>query len=329
MGSIPIPSSKLMRFAVGAFLSINLFCSFTKYVAIITKIKHRDDLMCTSGIPYELKKTIDKRRSVRSFKSNPLEPEILSRLSEFSETIRAPFACDTKICFFKAEPTKELYKTFEAPVDNVAFLSETDVISIAKTGFVGELVVLLAESLGVSTCWYGHYKLSELEKVMPHLQNNSQISKVPKGYGYSKSITSGIRAICISPLGYYEPKGLRLMDRISKNIFSFKRKEIRELLENPQDVTYLSDDIIYALDLARKAPSAANAQMWRFGFENNYKTITVSMPTGYKHFKWEHPNVDIGICASHIWLALKDRGFAPSVKVYEDNNRAVFSISVH
>jgi len=318
-----------MRFTIGTFLSINLFCSFTKYVAIIREIKPRDDLMCTREIPYDLRKTINKRRSVRSFKSNSLEPEILLKLSEFSKTIRAPFACDTKIRFFKAEPTKELYKTLRAPVDNVAFLSETDVVSIAKTGFVGEFVVLLAESHGVSTCWYGHYKLSELEKLSPHLQNSNQLKEAPNGYGYSKGVTEGVRAICISPLGYYEPNGLRLMDRMSKNVFSFKRKEIKDLLENPRDFTYLSDDIMYTLDLARKAPSAANAQMWRFGFENDYKTITVSMPTGYKHFKWEHPNVDIGICASHIWLALKDRGFAPSVKVYEDNNRAVFSISVH
>jgi hypothetical protein len=50
------------------------------------------------------------------------------------------------------------------------------------------------------------------------------------------------------------------------------------------------------------------------------------MPVGYKHFKWEHPNVDIGICASHIWLGLVDRGFAPSVEVHEDRDRAVFSI---
>jgi nitroreductase len=276
-------------------------------------------------IPFDLSKTINKRRSVRSFKTIPIEPEMLTELSEFFKTVRVPFACDTEIRFFKAEPTKELYKTLQSPIDNVAFLSKTNAVSIAKTGFVGELLILLAESLGISTCWYGHYKLAELERLMPHLQNPNQLKEAPSGYGYSKGVTDGIRAICISPLGYYEPDGLRLMDRITKITFSFKRKETKDLLENPKDLTYLSDDLIYALDLAKKAPSAANAQMWRFGFENDYKNITVSMPVGYKHFKWEHPNVDIGICASHIWLALTDRGFAPSVEVYEDRNRVVFS----
>ncbi len=285
--------------------------------------------MPTIEIPYNLSETINNRRSVRSFKPETLKPETMTRLSDFSKTARSPFDCATEFRFFKAEPTKELYKTLQPPADNVAFLSETNAVSIAKTGFVGELLILLAESLGVSTCWYGHYKLSELERLMPHLQQPSQIKQAPRGYGYSEGVTEGVRAICISPLGYYQSNGIRLMDRISKSAFSFKRKELKELLESPEDLSHLSEDLVYALDLARKAPSAANAQMWRFGFENNYRTITVSMPVGYRHFRWEHPNVDIGICASHVWLGLIDRGFDPAVEVYEDTGRAVFRIKLN
>jgi nitroreductase len=280
-------------------------------------------------VPYNLSETINSRRSARSYKPAPLKPETLAAIAEYAKHVKTPFDCATEIRFFKAQPTKELYKMMQSPPDNVAFLSETDVVSIAKTGFVGELVILLAQSLGVSTCWYGHYKLSELEKVMPHLQNPGQIEEAPSGYGYSKGITEGLRAICISPLGYYESSGLRLMDRITKNMYSFNRKEIKDLLEKPQDETHLSEDLLYALDLARKAPSAANSQMWRFGFEKDYKTVTVAMPAGYKHFKWEHPNVDIGICACHLWLALKERGISHSVDVYEDSERAVFAFKLN
>jgi nitroreductase len=191
----------------------------------------------TIDIPFNLSETINNRRSVRSFKTGPLKPETMARLLEFSETVRLPFDCATELRFFRAEPTKELYKTLQPPVDNVAFLSETDIVSIAKTGFIGELLILLAESLGVSTCWYGHYKLSELERLMPHLQNSGQIKEAPRGYGYSEGVTDGVRAICISPLGYYESNGLRLMDRITKNAYSFKRKELKDLLENPKDFT--------------------------------------------------------------------------------------------
>jgi nitroreductase len=279
-------------------------------------------------IPFEISKTISSRRSVRSFKAVPLDPEVLTRLSEFSKTLQLPFPHGTRIRFFKAEPTNGLYASMRAPIDNVAFMSETDVLSIAKTGFAGELIILMAESLGVSSCWFGHYRLAELERLMPHLQDRRQLEEANRGYGYSKGVTEGIRAICISPLGYYEDRGLRLMDRITSSTFSSKRKAIADLLEESEDLEKLPEGVRHAIDLAGKAPSAANSQMWRFGFEDGFKTINIAMPVGYKHFKWEHPNVDIGICASHIWLGLMDRGYAPSVEVREDRGRAVFSFRI-
>jgi nitroreductase len=216
----------------------------------------------------------------------------------------------------------------KSPPDNVAFMAETDIISISKVGFIGELLILFAVSKGFSTCWYGHYKLSELERLMPHLQTPEQIKESNMGYGYAKGVTTGRRAICISPLGYHESGGLRLIDRFQNKQISFKRKEIKELLVNPDDYEKLSDDVIYALDLGRKAPSAGNAQMWRFAFDETYRTINVAMPEGYRHLKWEHPNVDIGICACHIWLGLIDKGYNPKITVHEESNRAVWRISI-
>jgi hypothetical protein len=162
---------------------------------------------------------------------------------------------------------------------------------------------------------------------MPNLQNTTRYTSA-NGYGYSKGVTDGVRAICISPLGYYESSGLRLMDRLTKNMYSFNRKEIKDLLENPQDEVHLSGDLIYALDLARKAPSAANSQMWRFSFENDYKTVNVAIPVGYKHFKWEHPKWFCYLTHA-LWLALKERGLSPMVNVCENSGRAVFSFKLN
>lgn len=258
----------------------------------------------------------------------PVEEDVMQSLKDFAQSIPVPFEHDVEIRFFNAEPDKTLYTVMKSPPNNAAFMAETDIVSISKTGFVGEIFILFAQSKGLSTCWYGHYKLSELERLMPHLQSAEQLNESNMGYGYSKGVSTGRRVICITPLGYYEDGGLRLMDRITKKTISFKRKEIKELLENPNDYDKLSDDILYALDLGRKAPSAANSQMWRFGFEDDFKTITVAMPVGYKHFKWEHPNVDIGICTSHIWLGLIDKGYNPTVAVNEESGRAVWRLSI-
>ncbi len=279
-------------------------------------------------IPFPIKSTIDSRRSARSYKMTGVEKDVLDTVKDFAKSLSAPFDHNVEIKFFNADPTKTLYLLMASPTVNIAFMAETDIISISKAGFIGELLILFAESKGLSTCWYGHYKLSELERLMPHLQKPEQIKESNAGYGYSKGVTTGRRAICISPLGYYETGGLRLMDRLQNRTSSFKRKEIKELLGNPDDYDKLSDDILYALDLGRKAPSAANSQMWRFGFENSFKTITVAMPVGYKHFKWEHPNVDIGICACHVWLGLIDKGYIPNVTVTEESGRAVWRFSI-
>ncbi len=275
-----------------------------------------------------IKSTIDSRRSARSFKMISVERAVIESIHDFVKSLSVPFEHNVEIKFFNANPTKTLYTTMLSPPDNIAFVADTDIISISKAGFIGELLILFAQSKGLSTCWYGHYKLSELESLMPHLQSMYQLKESNMGYGYSKGVTTGRRVICITPLGYYEYGGLRLMDRITKKTSSFKRKDIKDLLENPNDYDKLSDDVLYALDLGRKAPSAANSQMWKFAFENSYKTITVAMPVGYKHFKWEHPNVDIGICACHIWLGVIDRGYNPSVTVSEDSERAIWRISI-
>ena len=277
---------------------------------------------------FPVKSTIESRRSVRSFKMTPIDDEVFESIKAFAKSMTVPFEHDVEIRFFRAEPTKALYTVMKSPPNNVAFIAETDVVSISKAGFIGEILILYAQSKGISSCWFGHYKLSELERLMPHLQSPDQLKEANMGFGYSKGETKGRRAICISPLGYYEDKGLRLMDRITGKTSSFKRKEVKELLVNPDDYDKLPDDILYALDLGRKSPSAANSQMWRFAFEDNYKTIIVAMPVGYKHFKWEHPNVDIGICASHIWLGLTDKGYNPAVTVNEDSGRAVWRISI-
>ncbi|MGI5998226.1 MAG: nitroreductase family protein [Lutispora sp.] len=279
-------------------------------------------------ISFQIKSTIDSRRSVRSYKMTGVEKDVMDEIKDYAKSIYVPFDHNVEIKFFKSNQTKALYTIMKSPPDNVAFMAETDIISISKVGFIGELLILFAVSKGLSTCWYGHYKLSELERLMPHLQTPEQIKESNMGYGYAKGVTTGRRAICISPLGYHESGGLRLIDRFQNKQISFKRKEIKELLVNPDDYEKLSDDVIYALDLGRKAPSAGNAQMWRFAFDETYRTINVAMPEGYRHLKWEHPNVDIGICACHIWLGLIDKGYNPKITVHEEYNRAVWRISI-
>jgi len=288
---------------------------------IINKMRGEDMLR---NIDWEM--AINQRRSTRSFQMKPVEEDKINLIKSFIKKIEVPFEHSVKIRMFKANPNKKLYTVFSSPPDNAAFITNTDICSISKAGFIGELLILYATSLGLSTCWYGHYSLAELEGVMPHLGDYFKLPN-PK-WGYGKGVVEGERAICITPLGYWMEKGFRLVDRIQTSFFSHKRKPISDLIENDIQVESLPTEILYALELARKAPSGANSQHWRFNISPDYKRISIAKPIGYKHIKWEHPDVDIGICASHFWLGLKMKNIATRVSLREDKDRAIWSFDL-
>ncbi|MCH4887722.1 hypothetical protein EZV73_09065 [Acidaminobacter sp. JC074] len=257
------------------------------------------------------------RRSVRSFLTDPIQSEKKSQLLNFINNLEVPFEHSVQVKLFEASGGKKLYTMFTAPKDNFAIMSETDMVSISKAGFIGELVLLYATDLGISTCWFGHYHLRTLNDLMPHMTPSENDPR----WSYGKGPVDGTRVIAISPLAYHKEKGLRIIDRLQSSMMSHKRKALDELLVGKKD---LSEDIYFALDLARLAPSAGNLQFWRFDVSEDEKLVRVAMPVGYKHPKWEHPNVDIGIAASHIFLGLKERGIDFSVDIKEEEGCAVW-----
>jgi len=270
---------------------------------------------------------INTRRSARSYEMRPVDEPTMSKLTSFAGQMQVPFAHDVQVRFFKAAPGRRLYNNLSAPPpDHAAFMSHTDVLSLSRAGFVGEMLVLYATSLGLATCWFGHYSLAELERVMPHL---GEYAALPKpSWGYGKGEVDGERAICATPLGYWKKEGLRLYDRMTGSLIGYRRKPIGDLLLGGVSESSLPPEVRYALDLARKAPSAANSQFWRFNVSPDFQTVSVAMPVGFRHFKWEHPNLDIGICASHIWLGLRLKGLEPAVRLTEEDGRAVWRFSL-
>jgi len=269
---------------------------------------------------------INIRRSSRSFEMRSVEEEKINLIKSFIKDMKVPFEHNVETRIFKANPDKKLFTVFSSPPDGAAFISETDICSISSSGFVGEMLILYATSLGLATCWYGHYTLAELERIMPHLEENGGLSN-PR-WGYGTGVVQGRRAICITPLGYWNTQGLRFFDRMQQSLISYKRKPVGALLEEGISEETLPSELLYAFDLARKAPSAANSQHWRFGVSADLKIITITMPVGYKHIKWEHPNVDLGICACHFWLGLVMKKIDCKVSVFEEQGRAIWRFDI-
>ncbi len=269
---------------------------------------------------------VNTRHSCRSYQNVPVEAEVMEKLKAFAVSIDLPFEHDFELRFFKSVGRPLANNLKNPPPDCLAFMSRTDLVSIGKTGFAGELFMLYATGLGVNTCWFGHYILPEVECAMPHLGKHA--NDPTPSFGYSKDEVEGIRAICITPLGYWEQKGLRLADRIAGSMMSFKRKPLAELMENGADPEKLPYEIQYALDFARKAPSGGNSQHWRFEVSSDGKTLTIAKPKGYKHFKWEHCDMDVGICACHFWLGLQVQAIPCAVEPVLDGDRVIWRFSL-
>ncbi|MDR2751880.1 MAG: hypothetical protein LBC41_14585 [Clostridiales bacterium] len=265
---------------------------------------------------------IPVRHSVRTFLPDAVDGGAVEQMKGFIDSLELPFQHETESVFFEATPGKGLYNNGVNPASNIAFMSQTDLVSISKTGFVGELAMLYAVSLGLGTCWFGHYKLSELGKYVDGISTKERIKESALGYGYGNHVDVGKRVICCMPYGRADASSKRIIDAIMKKMGA-NRKQVRDLLETPNAA--LPDDIEEILRLASLAPSAGNSQVWRFRYESDSKVLTVAKPIGYRHFKWEHSDVDTGICAAHIWLGLRSKGYEPQVEVKQDADRAFWT----
>lgn len=270
---------------------------------------------------------IPLRKSTRTFTPESLPQEMVDALQQFARNLKTPFPSAARFEFFTAEPGKKLYNNGVNPVHNMAVMAQTDLASISMAGFAGELVMLYAVSLGLSTCWFGHYNLAAVGRYVSGISSPQQIKESTLGYGYGKGIDIGERAVCCMPFGHRNTEAKRLVDFVAgKN--GAKRKPLEELMEQPEALAALPEPLRNALELARLAPSAANSQFWRFGVSADGKTLTVAKSHGYKHFKWEHPDVDIGMCAAHMWLGLLQAGLSPKVEIRPDGDRALWTFTV-
>lgn len=87
-------------------------------------------------VPFPVQETIESRRSTRSYKMVAPAENVLAAIKNFASSLQVPFSHDVEVRFFNAEPTRALYPLMRSPPVNLAFLGETDLVSISKVGFI-------------------------------------------------------------------------------------------------------------------------------------------------------------------------------------------------
>ena len=106
----------------------------------------------------QLVDAVATRKSRRKILPCPLTEGDEQKLHEFLEILPRPFEHSVDISLHEV-PEKSSVYLFSSSIKTIAaFVAPTSIMDQAKIGFLGELFILFCESLGVATCWLGHYR---------------------------------------------------------------------------------------------------------------------------------------------------------------------------
>lgn len=151
-----------------------------------------------------------------------------------------------------------------------AFISEE--AEPSSVGYLGEAFVLECTAMGLGTCWLGMY-------------NKRNVASAVR-------LKKGEKLTCITPIGIpderYTARPRKPLDKLT----GLNQEQLQNLPEWQQ----------YALECARRAPSATNAQPWSFDVDgDNMRVICISSNFGFGE-------LDCGIAMLHLELGAAHGG---------------------
>lgn len=190
---------------------------------------------------------IKQRHSVRQYENKKIEQEkrgiLLNELKKINEesNLHIQILFDEPKCFdsFMAH-----YGKFSGVSNYIALVGKKSSDLEEKCGYYGERLVLLAQSLGLNTCWVA----------MSHGKSAAKVN-------------SGEKQICLISLGYGENQGV-----------PHKSKLIEEVSELSGD---MPDWFRKGMEAVMLAPTAMNQQKFKFSLSENKVSACVSKGLGF------------------------------------------------
>lgn len=181
-----------------------------------------------------LSEAIIARHSVRAYTDQPIEGEVLSALNRKIEEVNSAGALHVQ--FVLDEPKAFLgpmsrYGRFRGVKNYLVMAGKKGDDLDGKIGYYGEQIVLLAQTLGLNTCWVG-----------------VNYSKIPGTY----VLEDNEKIACYIAIGYGETQG------------------VSHRIKSPADVSNASDLTPKwfndGVDAALLAPTAVNQQKFHFEY---------------------------------------------------------------
>ena len=214
-----------------------------------------------------LLEAIEARHSVRAYKEQPLTEDVVKILEEQIALLNRDG--NLHIQLIQNEPrafqgTMAKYGKFRNVSNYIVMAGKKSEDLDERVGYYGEHLVLLAQTLGLNTCWVG-----------------LSYSKVPGTY----VLADGEKIACYIAIGYGETQGV-----------SHKIKTV-EQVSNASDIT--PSWFRKGVEAALLAPTAVNQQKFSFeyvGMENNRPKIRAKK--GFSMIGYTQ--IDLGIAKYHF-----------------------------
>ena len=195
----------------------------------------------------DIKEAIKVRHSVRQFKDLPVKSEDREKLAALIKECNAESGLNIQLvtddpeCFdtFLAH-----YGKFKNAKNYIAMIGSKSIDKLdQKCGYYGQKLVLVAQTLGLNTCW------------------------VAGTYGKGKckaNKNAGEKIVCVIALGYGESQGV-----------AHKSKPLSKLCKVPEaDLPATPAWFQEGLEAAILAPTALNQQKFQVSLEGNQAVIT-------------------------------------------------------
>ena len=223
-----------------------------------------------------IQEAIEARHSVRAYKDQPLSEEIVKVLED--EIVKLNHEGQLHIQLICNEPkafqgTMAKYGKFRNANNYLVMAGEKAEDLDERIGYYGEHLVLLAQTLGLNTCWVG-----------------LSYSKVPGTY----VLDEGEKIACYIAIGYGETQGV-----------GHKIKTV-EQVSNASDIT--PSWFKKGVEAALLAPTAVNQQKFSFeyvGVKNNRHQIRAKK--GFSMIGYT--KMDLGIAKYHFEIGAGEVNF--------------------
>ena len=256
-------------------------------------------------LPINVKETIKRRVSTRSYEEKSLTKKDKRKLMDFNASLTNPFNVDVRVQYISKDKGAEdvqlgTYGTIRGAKDFMAITVKDQPYAMEAVGYQFENLVLYATDMGLGTVWLaGTFNRKDFKNVIEISDEDLFPCICPVGYpGQKRSFIEKITRVSLGSKKRKEWDKLFFLDDFSKSL-------------TKEGAGRYTD----ALDMLRLAPSATNAQPWavvkegdKFHFFCNYKNSINNDVKKIKH-------LDLGIALSHFHQTAMSDGLNGKLEV--------------